>query len=481
MSLPSADRETLVASRRPLRPGGMAEVLRLAAPTMAAFATTVVMNLTDTIMVAGVGPGAVGSVATSGILFHAVTAFFGGLTAAITTFVSQGYGRGDPHDGARYSWQGVYIAVVVGSLAFAIVPLLPALFALLGHTDAMQAMETSYSRFRVASLGFILLGFSLRNFFQGTGRTKLILAVTIVANALNVLMNWVLIFGVGPFPRMGVAGAGLATLLSTVVLTGLYVVPFLWSRAAREARTRHAAGFSWPRLKGLLRIGIPTSWQWSLDVLAWGLWHAVLIGRLGPAALDANGAVMEIMSAAWFPVIGLGQAASSLVGWYLGRGRPDRVRRAARSAMTLAVAYMGLISLVFIFSAEHLIGGFFRLQAEHVAAADLAAVVALGTAALRIAALWQVFDGICITLMGALRGAGDTLWPAVVQQLLTWLLFLPLALVLCFVAEWGMPGAWWAGVIHLGLLATVLLVRYRGTAWMGKNIFRDREESDLAG
>jgi len=479
MDRPELNRETLVVSRRPLQPGGMVEVMRLAAPTMAAFAANVAMNLTDTVMVAGVGPGAVGSVATSAILFHAVCAFFGGLTAAITTFVSQAYGRGDPHDGARYSWQGVYLAVAVGVLGFALVPLLPGFFRLLGHNQAMQDMETSYSRFRVMSLGFLLLGFSLRNFFQGTGRTKLILAVTIIANVANVVLNWLLIFGVGPFPRMGVAGAGLATLLSVVVLMGLYFVPFLWGRAAREAATRRDTGFSWPRLKGMLRIGLPTSCQWSLDVLAWGLWHSVLIGRLGQAALDANGVVMEIMSAAWFPVIGLGQGATSLVGWYLSRGRVDRVRRAARSAVKLAVMYMVLISLVFYVFADRLIGAFFSLQAAPPDAADLAAVIALGGSVLRIAALWQVFDGVCITLMGALRGAGDTLWPAIVQQIQTWCLFLPLAYLFCFRFGLGMPGAWWAGVVHLILLAGVLALRYRGTAWMKKDIFRDRVDAPL--
>jgi MATE family, multidrug efflux pump len=469
-----ADRKTLVISRTPLTPGGMQELLRLALPSMAAFASNVVMNLADTLMVARVQSGAVGAVSTSGILFHAVIAFFGGMIAAIVTFTSQTTSRGDHEDGARYAWQGIYMGLAVGVLGFLAVPLLPAFFALLGHESDVQAMEVAYSAFRVPSLLFVLLTFSQRSFFQGLGRTRLILVVTIVANTLNVLLNWLLIFGVGPFPEMGVAGAGLATLISVIVGAVIYMGPFLLGRAARENGTRRTARPSLPHFKGLVRVGLPTSLQWSLDILAWALWHAVLVGRLGKAALDANGVVMECNSMAWFPVIGLGHAACSLVGWYIARGEIDSVRRATRSAVILAVLYMGAVSVVFLVAAEGMIGLFFRPQ-EGTTAINVAMTIALGAAALRVAALWQVFDGVCITLMGALRGAGDTLWSAIVLQMMVWGLFLPLAYVLCFVADLGMTGAWWAGVIHLSLLSLILTLRYRGTTWLKKNIFKDRE------
>ena len=472
-----ADRETLVISPTPLVPGGMQEVLRLALPSMAAFASNVVMNLADTLMVANVQSGAVGAVSTSAMLFQTVVAFFGGMTAAIVTFTSQTTSRGDHQDGARYAWQGIYLGLAVGVLGFLAVPLLPAFFALIGHESDVQTMEVAYSSFRVPSLVFVLLAFSQRSFFQGLGRTRLILAVTIVTNSLNVLLNWLLIFGVGPFPEMGAAGAGLATLISVIVGAVIYMGPFLLGRAARENGTRRTARPSLAHLKGLVRVGLPTSCQWSLDVLAWALWHALLVGRLGRAALDANGVVMECNSMAWFPVIGLGHAACSLVGWYIARGEIDHVRRATRSAVILAVLYMGAVSIVFLVAAEGMIGTFFRLRAGGTAsAADLAMTVALGAAALRVAALWQVFDGVCITLMGALRGAGDTLWSAIVLQVMVWGLFLPLAYVLCFVVGLGMTGAWWAGVIHLSLLSLILTLRYRGTTWLKKNIFKDREE-----
>lgn len=478
MTAPQTDRETLLETLRPLTPGGFAEVIRLATPSVAAFATTVVTNLVDTVMVAGVGPGAVGATTTAGIWFHVLAAFFGGLTATVTTFASQSYGRGDAHEAARYPWQGIYLGAVMGLVCLALLPALPGLARLLGHSQTMQEMEVGYMAWRLPSLGLILIMFSMRNFFQGLGRTKLILAVTLCSALANVALNWALIYGAGPLPAMGVPGAGLATLLSIVIGMALYAVPFAVGRTARAARTLTAWRPSWPRFRNLARIGLPTGAQWSLEVVSWAIWHTLLIGRLGQEALDANGVVLEINSAAWFPVIGLGQAACSLVGFYLARGRLDRARRSARTSVVLSIVYMGAISVGFLLGAEHMMRGFFALQRSEADPETVARVVALGATALRIAALWQIFDGISITLLGVLRGAGDTLWPAVVQQVLTWAVFLPLAYALCFVAGWGLPGAWWAGVVNLVILSVLVVARYRGSRWHQKDIFGDRTASD---
>jgi len=467
--------ETLVAARRPLTPGGMQEMLRLASPAVAAFMTNVAMGFADTIMVAWVGPGAVGAVTTSALLFHAMTAFCGGLIGAVVIFTSQSHSRGDNQDGARYAWQGIYLGLSFGIVALALLPLVARFFALTGHGESVEGMEVAYTIHRLPSLLFMMTCWSLRSFFQGLGRTKLILAIALAANASNVLMNYLLIFGVGPFPEMGVAGAGLATTLSNVVALGLFAIPFLYGRAARENLTRRSAAFSWQRIVGLLRIGVPTSWQWSLDVLAWGVWHTWLVGRLGTAALDANGIVMEIGAMAWFPMIGVGHTACTLTGFYLARKQEAHARRAARSAMGLATLYMSVISVVMFIFAEDLMRLFLTLQRGD-DAETMSEVIGLGATALRIAAIWQIFDGICIALMGALRGGGDTLWPAVAQLMLTWGFFLPLAWLLCFGLGLGMPGAWWAGVVQLGLLSAVVTYRYRGKAWTRKNIFRDRTD-----
>jgi MATE family multidrug resistance protein len=474
-------RETLVFSKGPLRPGGFEELLRLAGPAMASSVSQVLMGFADSVMVAGVERGAVGAVVAAAMMFHVLTAALGGMLSAIVPFTSQSYSRGRPQDGARYTWQGLYLSLAFGALGLAAMPLVAPLFALIGHAQSVQQMEAAYGRYMAATLVFFLVRATCQAFFQGIGRTKLIMVITVTTNALNLLLNWLLIFGVGPFPRMGVAGAGLATMLSSATGAAWFLAAFLLGRAALGMGSRAALAPSWSRMKGLLRIGIPTSWQWSLDVAAWSLWHALMIGRLGAAALDANGAVMEITAIAWFPVVGIGQGACSLVGWYLGRERRDVVRRVVRVGMTLSAAYMVIMALGMFFGARGLMKFFFQLQKAGdgaggaAEAARLAEVIALGAAAIRIAATFQLFDGWNITLMGALRGGGDTLWPAVVSQGLTWLLFLPLAWLLCFPLGLGMSGAWLAAAAYLPLLSGLLYLRYRRGRWMERNIFRDQE------
>jgi MATE family multidrug resistance protein len=475
------DRETLVVSSRPLKPGGMNEVLRLSIPGMAASASTVVMSLTNSVMVAGVATGAVGAVTGSAIMFHVLTAVCGGLLSAIVPFTSQSYSRGDRQDGARYTWQGLYAAVAMGLGAMVLVPWLPQLFALIGHTGDVQAMEVAYTQYRLPSLLFFLVAGAIYSFLQGIGRTKLIMVVVGVSNLLNIVLNYLFIYGVGPFPKMGVAGAGLGTLIAQGVGCAWFLAVFLWGRAAHENASRRTLALSWSHIKGLVRVGLPTGCQWSLDVLTWAIFHALMVGRLGAREYDANGAVLEITQIAWMPLMGLGSAAASLTGWYLGKGKPDIARRTVRHALAISTAYMAVTAAIMYFFARELMEAFFVLQKTGPeSGADLAKVIGLGIVALRIASAFQIFDGTNLTLMGALRGGGDTLWPAVVQQILAWFLFLPLAWYLCFRTDLGMAGAWWACAVYLTLLAGFMYARYRGTAWMKKNIFKDREKAAAA-
>ncbi len=476
-------RETLVVSEHRLHPGGMREVLHLAAPSMIGFASIVLMSFVDTIMVAFVGEGAVGAVVGSSLMFHVVNALMGGFLAAIIPFTSQSLSRGDKVDGARYTWQGIYVSLAMGVLGAAIIPLLPALFAAIGHGPEVQAMEVSYTTYRMLSLVFVLLGHAGMFFFQGVGRARLVMVVMIVSNLSNILMNYLFIFGPGPFPQMGVAGAGLATFLSSMMSGLLFMGAFLLGRPGRSHGSRIAWRPSWSRLKGLVRIGIPSSLQQSLEISAWAVWHMLMVGRLGTNQLDANGAVMEITSMAWFPVMGIGQAASSLSGWYTGRKRIDLARRATRNAVLLSVIYMGTMALVMFFGAGHLMQLFFWLRPEVQSgnggeaiqlATDVSEIIRLGTVALMIAASFQIFDGINITLMGAMRGAGDTLWPALVQQGHAWLLFMPLAYLFSNYLGWGMSGAWFASAIYITVLSGVMALRYRGGRWSSIDIFRDR-------
>ena len=453
----------------------MREVLHLATPSMIGFASIVLMSFVDTIMVAFVGEGAVGAVVGSSLMFHVVNALMGGFLAAIVPFTSQSLSRGDRVDGARYTWQCIYVSVVMGLVGILAIPFLPAFFAAIGHDPLVQQMEVTYTSYRLLSLVFVLLGHAGMFFFQGVGRSKLIMVIMIVSNMSNVLMNYLFIFGPGPFPQMGVAGAGLATFISSAMSGLLFMAAFILGRPGRSHGSLVAWRPSMSRLKGLVRIGIPSSLQQSLEIMAWAVWHMLMVGRLGTVQLDANGAVMEITSMAWFPVMGIGQAASSLSGWYTGRKRIDLARRATRNGMLVATIYMGGMALVMFFGSRHLMQLFFWLRPE--SNADVSEIINLGATALMIAASFQIFDGLNITLMGAMRGAGDTLWPAIVQQATAWLIFIPAAYLFSITLGWGMTGAWIASAIYITLLSGVMALRYRGGRWARIDIFKDRRDA----
>jgi MATE family multidrug resistance protein len=441
------------------RPGSVSEAWRLAAPTIIGMLSVTLMWMIDTILLGRVGKVELAAAGFGGtVVWTAHTFFIGGVTA-VGTFVAQAAGAGRRRECAVFAWQGLYLSLA-GALL--LVPLLiefDALLRLAGPAPDVFDECLRYSRVRMLG-GFFLLGtFALAAFFRGIGEVKTPMLVAIIANALNVLLDILLIFGVGPFPRWTTFGAGLATTIATGVGFLMLFTVFLGPRIHAVYRTRHDHPLRLDALRRLLRVGLPMGVQFFLDMGSFTVFAAIM-GRLGTDALAATQIAIQLLAFSFMPATGVARAATTLVGQYLGAGQRALAERCGWVTLKMNIVYSLGIAAVFLVAREHLFAIF----------NDDPGVIAAGTAIVPLLALFQILDAAQMAYQGALQGAGDTTFTMIAYATTAWALFLPLALLLAYPARLGVPGGWLGGVLYLVVLNAVLTWRYRGGSWKRRRI-----------
>ena len=442
------------ASHAPARSGGVREVAWLAYPIVLTQMSQTVMNVVDSIFVGHLGAAPLGALGFAGIWLWTVMSFFSGTATGVQTFVSQAHGAGDEAACGPWAWQGLYAVVPALALAtLGFVALADPLWRLVGTTDELRSYALSYARMRplgVAGLGVWMV---LASFFRGLGDTRTPLIATLVANAANALLAWALVFGHLGLPAWGVAGAGLAT--STAEWIGVLVlaVGLLRPSVAQRYATRPVRP-SAPEIRRFLRTGAPIGGQWILDMSAFAIF-TTLVARMGNASMAANQAMISLLSISFMQAIGIGLAATTLVGRYKGAGDLAAAVRSVRSAVGLAIALAVVVAAVFVLAPEALLGMYI----------DDPEVLRLGRPLLALGAAFQLFDALQIVTGGALRGAGDTRWPFLVQTGLAWVVRLPFAYLFAIVLGRGVVGAWYAEFLFILALAVALGWRFRNGAW----------------
>lgn len=441
----------------------LAEVLGLALPTVLTAASMTIMRFVDVTFVSWLGKPQLAAVSNAGVVVFALFALAGGIASCVSTFASQSLGRGRPRDSSAYAWQNAFFAIVVGLAALPLVPLAPRFFAWLGHAPAVQAHMTDYAQVRLCGLGLGVCSWGFCAYFQGIQRPGVALASTIVANVFNLVADCVLIFGLWGFPALGIRGAALATVLALALQCLLLIAVAVRAPFARTFGGWDTCRLDWVKLRRLLRIGWPVGLTLSLDITSWAIFNHALIGHFGTDALAGNTAAVQYMHVAFMLTLGLGHATTALVGKYVGMGDLRRARQRTCVALGVALAYMLAMAVLFLALRYPLARHFSHDPA----------VVAIAAQILIFAAVFQAFRALEIISGGALRGAGDTRWTAVVSVACNWLLFLPLGFLLVRLApHLSTAGPWLAATVYITCLGVILFWRFLSQRWATIDIFR---------
>ena len=459
------------ASTLPTRPspGGSRELLALALPLVLSNAFMTVQITVDRVLLSWYGPLEVGAAFPAVMLFWLPFGLLQGIAGYVTTFVAQYTGAHRPHRVGPAIWQGLHFSLITGTLFFGLWFVAPGYIALGGHDAQMQALEVTYFRCLCFCALPMLIVVTISGFFSGRGAAWTVLGINAIGTIVNIVGDYLLIFGWLGFPRLGIVGAGWATLAGSTV--SAIVALFLLFQ--RQYRVKYATLAGWrperELFTRLIRFGGPAGLQFMLDVLAFTMF-TLFVGRLGPAAAAATSIAVTLNMFTFMPMYGMGQAVAILVGQRLGENRPELAARSTLVGFRWAIGYMAVIAVVFIFLPGPLVALF---ETEADAMGELAAdgqliswdevAVVIPTLLLFIA-IYSLADAANLVYACALRGAGDTRFVTLVSFSLAWpVMVIPTLLV---VESGGTIYLAWAfASLYIILVAGCCWLRFRAGQW----------------
>jgi MATE family multidrug resistance protein len=452
--------------------GGLAELLRLAWPLILSNSLWTLQIVLDRIFLSRSSPGEVGASMATAVLFWVPIQLLQNTANYATTFVAQYTGAGQPRRVGPTIWQALYFSAAAGLAMLLLVPLAGPLFSLGGHAPDLQQLEAVYFRCLCFCVLPMLITASVCSFFAGRGDSRTVLFINATGLGVNALWAYVLIFGRWGFPQMGIAGAGLATIIGTSTSAAVALALLFLPRYQERYATVSGWGFDAELFGRLMRFGLPNGVFLALDTLGFSVF-IYLIGRLGEVELAATTITFTLNMLAILPMLGIGQAVEVLVGQRLGEDRPDLAERSTWKGFWLAWLFTLALGLAYIFLPDLLVLPF-RSEGHP---EEWERVRDLVPTLLRFVAVYCLFDCVNLTFSFALRGAGDTRFVMLVTVCLSMGV---LALPSWAVVSWGggLYGAWTCASLYIILLAVVFLVRFRHGAWKSMRVIETVSRRD---
>ena len=448
------------------QPQGYRHVLSISLPLVASMGTITLMQFTDRVFLANYSVDAITAALPAGILSFTLISFFMGVASYTNAFVAQYTGARKMDRVGAALWQGIYFSMAAACILACFYFLSEPMFDLIGHTAAVRELEIAYFNILISCAGLVVLSSALSCFYTGRGLTWTVMWVHLAGAALNIPLDYCLIYGVGPFPALGIVGAGIATVSASALINVIFLMLVFSRHNRRLFGTWENRRFDGDLFGRLMRYGLPSGGQFFLEIFGFAFFIQML-GRLGNLELAASNIVFSIESLAFLPVFGIHIATSTLVGQAIGRGRPEDAVRATKSSLHIAIAYMGSMVTIFVVAPGPLLALF---TSGHAATAVQGQIMDLGTILLRFVALFCVFDAMNLVFSGALKGAGDTqfiLWT--IAALSCGVMILPIYLAV-EVFHAGLYTAWVLITVYVAALGLAFYLRYRHGTWKGMRV-----------
>ncbi len=429
-------------------------IVLLAVPMVLEMCMESLFGIVDIFWVARLGEAAVAGVGVTESLLTVVYGLALGISMATTAMVARRTGEKDAEGASRAAAQSVLLGLLV-SAAIAIPGALmaPRLLHWMGAEPNVVESGVDYTRVIFASAPSILLLFLMNAIFRGAGDAAIAMRVLWIANLINMALDPVLIYGLGPFPALGVAGAAWATAIGRSCGVAIQLAAFMQRRGRVNIARRHFNP-SWNILRRLSRVSATGTLQF---LIAQASWIALIrvIAASGSSALAGYTIAIRIIVFSILPSWGLSNAAATLVGQNLGARRPERAESSVWRVGLYNMLFLGALSIVFIAMPEPLVRLFTREPQ----------IIRYGADCLRVLSYGYVFYAYGMVLVQAFNGAGDTTTPTIINLCCYWLVQLPLAYLLGIRLQLGAYGAYWAVPAAEGLLALVGIWIFRQGRW----------------
>jgi MATE family multidrug resistance protein len=440
-------------------------MLGLAGPMVLTTVSFTLLQFVDRIMVSKLGTAALAAVLPAGFTASISSAFVMGIFAGLGTFVSQCYGRGLKKECTSYLWQAVYMGTAFSLLILAIFwPLAPAIFRSFGHEPEVIELEVIY--FRITLIGNIAVVFVWAGvqFFMGIHRPVLSMYAALIAQVVNLFMNYALIFGKFGFPEMGIAGSAWGTTIGIAVGGGIRMATFLSSSFRAEYGSISTMKPDFRKMADLLKVGLPAGIELAFSAGIWGTILFWLVGRFGKETQAATSAALACINLSTMPIEGIRPAITVAVGKSIGADKDHIAIKQTRLCLRIALIYMGVIGLTFLLFGRFFIG---MWSADE-------NVILIGTEVLVFAAVYQLFFASRAVYSGALRGAGDTMWLAITALAAAAILALGGFVIIKVFPDFGSLGPWAAATLSIIAAGLSNRIRFKSGKWKQIDLFRRR-------
>jgi len=425
--------------------------LKLALPLMASQLGQVAVNFADNVMVGKLGPAALAGVSFSNAIFAICLVFGMGISFALPPLISEAQGASDDRRISSFFKHSLIINIAFGAIS---------MILLLAFIPYMQYLDqdldiiphaTEYMYYSALGMLPFMIFQTLRCYSDGLSETLPSMIIIILGNILNVILNYLLIFGYYGFPEMGTAGASLSSLISRVfMLFGILVIfrywKNLWSYLSEIRFNVYKSGY----FKKILSLGIPSSFQMTFELTAFSA-AAIIMGFIGKNEQASHQIAINLASMTFMVATGLAMATTIRVGNQLGKGDIQKVKDAGYSSMIQITLFMIVTAVLFMLT-RHLLPTIYMDNDE---------VVSIAAYLLLAAAIFQIPDGIQVVTLSALRGLQDVKVPTLITFLSYWLLGIPFSYVTAITLGWGPIGVWLGLIVGLSVSAVFLYSRFR--------------------
>jgi MATE family multidrug resistance protein len=423
---------------------------RLALPVVLSQLGQVSVGVADSMMVGRLGAVELAAASLGNSIFFVLLMFGMGISMGITPLVSIAEGKGKMKRISSLFQHGLWINIFTAILLIGIIMMLSQGLHFLDQPEEVVQITIPYLLIITASMLPFMIFQTFKQFAEGLSQTKQAMYVTIFCNLVNVFLNWVLIYGKLGAPELGLNGAGIATLISRVlmpIMMGWYVI-----RSKRYQLFDLQMGIKKLRffmINRILKIGLPTGFQYIFEVSAFSA-AAIMMGWIGVNALAGHQIALNLASISYMMAAGLSTAGMIRVSNQIGKGSQKAMREAGMVVFGMVLIFMFTCAVIFVV---------FRYTLPTFYIDDME-VIQISASLLVIAGLFQLSDGVQVVGLGVLRGMEDVKFPTIITLIAYWVLGLPLGYFLAFELEMGAEGIWYGLLIGLSITAVVLFFRF---------------------
>jgi putative MATE family efflux protein len=434
-------------------------VVLLSVPMVAEMLMESLFAVVDVFYVARLGSRAIAVVGITESVLTLVYSLGWGLSMGATAVVARRIGEKRREDAAYAAaqtlWLGLGLSVLLGALGIVVAP---HVLSLMSSDAALVSEGSAYIRIMLAGNGSILLLFMINAVFRGAGDASLAMRTLWLANGINMVLDPILIFGLGPIPGWGLEGAAMASVIGRSAGIGYQLWHLFRGRHRIELARRHLV-WAWELVRQQLKIGILGAGQFLIASASW-IFLMRIVAVFGPDALAGYTISIRVMVFTILPAWGMANAASTLVGQHLGAGQPALAASAAWLTARYAMLFMLIVAMGYLLAAEPLVGFF----------TEEPAVIAYGASSLRIISLGYLFYAYGMVISQAFNGAGDTRTPMLINLVGFWLVEIPLAWILAIPMDMGPVGVFIAVALAESLVALACIYYFRKGNWQKTHV-----------